>query len=204
MVDFKGFDDWIPIFEGGKQTDSQGREHDGDALIDKALAKFDPSSHEPPIVIGHPVHNLPAFGWVKGLKKSGNFLYAKFKDVVPEFEDLVKRGLFKKRSASFYPDGGLRHVGFLGAVAPAVKGLTDLQFNEGGNVMNFDFGEGKDPGEFLHQKVLELMDAPPEFSDEGIKLDGSMTYGKAFTIIQKRYPEATQKYIDMLEKRKNS
>ena len=130
MIDFKGFDDFVPIFKGGKQTDSHGREHNGDALIDKAVAKFDPSHHEPPIVIGHPKQNSPAFGWVKDLKKVGKLLYAKFKDVVPEFENMVKKGLFKKRSASFYPDGELRHVGFLGAMPPAVKGLADIEFDE--------------------------------------------------------------------------
>jgi hypothetical protein len=37
FMKFKGFDDWIEIFRGGKQTDSQGREHDGDALIAQAV-----------------------------------------------------------------------------------------------------------------------------------------------------------------------
>ena len=198
MPDFKGFDDWIPIFKGGEQRDNQGRLHDGDALIDKAISMFGLNQHEAPIVIGHPKNNDPAFGWVKDLKKIGNVLYAKFKDVVPEFENLVKRGLFKKRSASFYPDGSIRHVGFLGAIPPAVKGLADLKFAEGEKIMNFEFDESKDPGEFLHQKILELMNNPPEFSDEGIKLDGPITYSKAFTIVSKRYPETTEKYLKMV------
>jgi hypothetical protein len=67
-------------------------------------------------------------------------LEARFGDGDPDFEELVRRGYFKKRSASFYVDpatapGGrvpyLRHVGFLGAQPPAVKGLRDIQFNEG-------------------------------------------------------------------------
>jgi len=201
MIDFKGFDDWIEIFKGGEQRDSQGRVHDGNALIDKAISMFNPNQNEPPIVIGHPKNNDPSFGWVKELKKIGNTLYAKFKDVVPEFEDLVKRGLFKKRSVAFYPDGSIRHVGFLGAVPPAVKGLADLNFTEGEKTMSFEFfefDEPKDPGEFLHQKVLELMNNPPEFSDEGIRLDSPITYSKAFTIVQKRYPEVTQKYIEKI------
>ena len=198
MIDFKGFDDWIPIFKGGEQRDSQGRLHDADALIDKAISMFDPNQHEAPIVIGHPKNNGPAFGWIKDLKKIGNTLYAKFKDVVPEFENLVKRGLFKKRSASFYLDGSLRHVGFLGAMPPAVKGLADLKFMKGGKTMSFEFDESKDPGEFLHQKCLELLDRPPEFMDSGIKLDGPFTYSKAFSIVQARYPEVVQKYLKQI------
>lgn len=140
MINFKGFNDWIPIFQGGRQTDSAGCVHDGDALIDKALATFNAAKHEPPVVIGHPVENAPAYGWVEGLTKQGNLLLAKFKQVEPSFADMVKRGLFKKRSAAFYPDGSLRHVGFLGAVPPAVKGLPDVAFAEA-NAMTFEFSD---------------------------------------------------------------
>jgi len=140
MINFKGFNDWIPIFQGGRQTDSAGCVHDGDALIDKALATFNAAKHEPPVVIGHPVENAPAYGWVEGLTKQGNLLLAKFKQVEPSFADMVKRGLFKKRSAAFYPDGSLRHVGFLGAVPPAVKGLPDVAFAES-NAMTFEFSD---------------------------------------------------------------
>jgi hypothetical protein len=140
MIKFKGFDDWIPVFQGGRQIDSAGCVHDGDALIDKALATFNAAKHEPPVVIGHPVENAPAYGWVEGLKKQGNLLLAKFKQVEPGFADMVKRGLFKKRSAAFYPDGTLRHVGFLGAVPPAVKGLPDVAFAEA-NAMTFEFSD---------------------------------------------------------------
>jgi len=141
---FKGFDNWIEIFRGGRQTDSDGDTHDGDALINSAVAAYDPKFHEPPIVVGHPKDNAPAFGWVSGLKKEvkdgTSVLLAKFKNVVPEFADLVKKGLYKKRSASFYPDGRLRHVGFLGAAAPAVKGLSDIGFKDSAQI-TFEFGE---------------------------------------------------------------
>jgi len=139
--DFKGFDDWIEIFRGGKQVDSQGREHDGDAIIEKAIATFNTNDHEPPVVIGHPKDNAPAYGWVEALMKSGNVLYAKFKNVVPGFADLVKRGLFKKRSAAFYPDGRLRHVGLLGGMPPAVKGLADVGFSGCGESFEFSFND---------------------------------------------------------------
>ena len=136
----KGFDEWIPIFRGGKQTDSKGVEHDGDALIDKAVASFSAAVHEPPAVIGHPKEDAPAYGWVAGLKKQGNLLLAKFKQVQPQFAQMVQDGLFKKRSAAFYPDGTLRHVAFLGAMPPAVKGLADVAFAEG-DATSFEFAD---------------------------------------------------------------
>lgn len=88
MFDFKGFKDWIPIFKGGKVIDSQGKENDGDKLINKAIETFNPEEHEPSLVIGHPKDNAPAYGWVESLKKAGDVLYAKFKDVVPGLRSL--------------------------------------------------------------------------------------------------------------------
>jgi len=144
MTEIKGFDDWVPIFRGGKQIDSQGREHDGNALIDKAVAKFNAAVHEPPACIGHPADNAPAFGWVEGLRTAqgdkGKLLLAKFKQVEPNFAGMVQQGLFKKRSAAFYPDGTLRHVAFLGAAPPAVKGLPDMAFSEAAGAV-FEFAD---------------------------------------------------------------
>lgn len=141
-MDFKGFNDWIEIFRGGLQIDSSGKAHDGDAIIEKALNNFSKDVHEPPLVVGHPESNSPAFGWVDSLKKTTKkgttLLLARFRQVVPEFEAQAQKGLYKKRSASFYPDGTLRHVGFLGAAPPAVKGLVDLKFEENADII-FEF-----------------------------------------------------------------
>lgn len=141
-MNFKGFGDWIEIFKGGKQTDSAGRDHNGDEVIDKIITNFKPGRHEPPVVIGHPKDNAPAYGWVEGLKaifKNGvKVLLARFKQVVPEFEGMVQKGMFKKRSISVYPDGSLRHVAFLGAAPPAVKGQEDLNWSEGDRSFNFE------------------------------------------------------------------
>jgi hypothetical protein len=145
VKNFKGFDDWIEIFRGGPQVDSHGVEHDGDKLIDDAVETFNPGIHEPPVVVGHPEHNAPAFGWVNALKteiKDGvKTLFAKAKNIVPEFERAVEEGRYKKRSASFYPDGKLRHVGFLGAAPPAVKGLADLKFDDDDKAYMFEYAE---------------------------------------------------------------
>ncbi|MCA0405598.1 MAG: hypothetical protein LCH39_05550 [Proteobacteria bacterium] len=69
-------------------------------------------------------------------------------DIDPEFADQVRQKRYAKVSASFYmPDAGnnptpgsyaLKHVGFLGAAAPAVKGLKQAQFATAGEgVMTF-------------------------------------------------------------------
>ena len=198
---FKGFNDWIEIFRGGRQVDSRGNEHDGDVVIDKALASFDPREHEPPLTVGHPEDNSPAFGWVEGLKeavKDGvKVLMAKFRQVAPDFEDLVKQGLFKKRSASFYPDGRLRHVGFLGAAPPAVKGLADMAFAEKGEFIAFVTGD--DAGQVLHEKILEIMQTKgPKRDHYGREFAEPISYRDAMNFVMEANPELAEQYIQSL------
>ena len=124
--------DWIAIFKTGTHTDGAGQTRTWtDQDLDRIVAQFNPAEHEPPVVVGHPATDAPAFGWVAAVKRDGALLYARLKDLVPEFVDLLKEGRFKKRSIALYPDLTLRHVGFLGAMPPAVKGLPDAQFAAG-------------------------------------------------------------------------
>lgn len=100
--------------------------------------RYDPKLHEAPLIIGHPQHDAPAFGWVKGLSFADGALAVDEHQVDSEFDQLRKKGSFKKVSARFFtptsknnPTPGqwyLRDVGFLGAMAPAVKGLRSFSF----------------------------------------------------------------------------
>ncbi|SEK34146.1 hypothetical protein SAMN05443999_101248 [Roseovarius azorensis] len=101
---------------------------------------YDPAIHEAPIVVGHPRTDAPAYGWIRSLRAEGAELFAEPDQVEPEFAEMVRAGRFKRISASFYPPkaaanpapGGyyLKHVGFLGAQPPAVKGLKAAEFAE--------------------------------------------------------------------------
>ncbi len=134
--------EWIPIFKTGTHTSGSGITRTWtEADIDKIVAKYDPKKHEAPAVIGHPEHDSPAYGWVEALKREGEFMYAKFKNFVPAFIEMVQKGLFKKRSIRVDPDGvGLIHVGWLGANPPAVKGLPDVSF-QGDKGITIEFGD---------------------------------------------------------------
>ncbi len=147
---------WVEIFRAGRHVDGDGREHEISIdFLDRVVAHLNLNLHEPPAVIGHPLEDAPAYAWVAGLRRNGESLEAQFADVDADFERLVREGKFKKRSASFYTDAGtapgkrapyLRHVGFLGAQPPAVKGLRAIQFDEGANVVTFEaitFSEGE-------------------------------------------------------------
>lgn len=124
-----GLTDWFQVFRTGTHTDSSGRRHTFTvADLDRAIAEYEPDSA--PIVAGHPRTNAPAFGWIKEFRRRGEFLEARCSSVVPEFAELVERGLYKNRSMCFNPDGSFRHVGFLGAAPPAIKGLAQIKFSE--------------------------------------------------------------------------
>ncbi len=101
-------------------------------------AAYDPAKHEAALVVGHPKHDDPAYGWVGKLSFIDGALEVEPVQVNPEFAEMVRSGAFKKISAAFYsPDSpsnptpgiyALKHVGFLGAAAPAVKGLRQPEF----------------------------------------------------------------------------
>lgn len=122
---------WIlEIFRAGTQMDSAGNSREWtEADLDKIVSQYSASEHEAPIVIGHPKTDDPAFGWVERVFREGKTLFAEVSEVVSEFREAVNKGLYKKRSISLYPDMTLKHVGFLGAMPPAVKGLADIKFS---------------------------------------------------------------------------
>ena len=137
-------DGWDLVFRTGEHIDSNGNKRIWTTDdLDKIIATFQPSYHEPPVVIGHPSDNAPAFGWVSGLKRVGESLYAQYRDVADEFKEWVGKKLFKKKSISVYPDGRLRHIGYLGAMPPAIKGLPDYQFNDGdkGAAITYEYSD---------------------------------------------------------------
>lgn len=125
---------WIAISQIGKFKDSEGVERNLDEdFLKKVIVNTLP--HEAPAVIGHPKDNTPAFGWAAALRLKDGVLEAQFADTDDDFEQMVEQGKFRKRSASFYLNPpSLRHVGFLGAMPPALKGLRDIQFADGESV----------------------------------------------------------------------
>lgn len=131
----------IHIFRPGTHVAMSGQALKfSEADLAASAAAYDPAKHEAPIVVGHPQHDLPAYGWVKGLAAGADGLTAEPAQVDQAFAELVDAGRYKKVSASFFhpesklnPVPGvwyLRHVGFLGAQPPAVKGLRPVEFAE--------------------------------------------------------------------------
>lgn len=146
-----GFNDWIEIFRGGLQTDSRGRtKHYSYRDLDRIVNSYNPSVDEAPLIFGHsqdklkdnePKDNEPAYGWVKKLKRKGETILAKFRQVPSEVSNIIEKGFYKKRSVSIGSDGKLKHVALLGASRPAIKGLTDIKFSEDEEISVYYFEE---------------------------------------------------------------
>lgn len=124
-------DQWLEIFRVGNYGDKGNYTAED---LESMANSYDPARDEAPLVIGHPTLDAPAYGWVKKLKFKDGVLLAKAGEVDPDFEAAVAAGNYKKRSIALQRmnDGHLRlrHVGFLGAIAPEIKGLRDAHFSE--------------------------------------------------------------------------
>ncbi len=142
----------IHIFKPGTHTAMSGLALSfSEADLQASADAYDPAKHEAPLVVGHPKADAPAYGWVKGLAFNESGLQAEPHQVDAEFAELVSAGRFKKVSASFYtPDAPanpvpgvyyLRHVGFLGAQPPAIKGLKQAEFADDADCITIEFGE---------------------------------------------------------------
>lgn len=92
--------EWFEIFKTGMHTDSGGNTREWtETDLDAIAATYDPAVYEAPLVIGHPELNAPAYGWIESLRRIGSTLFAKAKQIAPEFAELVRSGSYKKSAS---------------------------------------------------------------------------------------------------------
>jgi len=181
----------IEIFRAGTHTSMKGDTlsfAESDLLTTAEV--YDPALHEAPLVVGHPTHDAPAFGWVKGLSSDGASLLAQVDQIDPAFAEAVDAGRFKKVSASFYPPNGkgnpvpgtwyLRHVGFLGAQPPAVRGLKPIEFADSDAdlvTVEFAMGDGSSWKRKLAWALRSLRHTIGKVRDQAIAEAGDVDAG---------------------------
>ena len=143
----------IRLARVGKFTSNEGVEVSfSEEMLAQIAAAYDPTADPAPLVVGHPRLDDPAYGWVDSLVVEGGELVARpGADIEPSFAEMVRARRFPKVSARFYPPDSpanpkpgawyLKHIGFLGAHAPGIKGLGTVQFSEGDDqgVATIDF-----------------------------------------------------------------
>lgn len=131
----------IEVFRTGTFTPMEGGSLTYSAADLKAIADaYDPATAPAPVVVGHPKTDAPAYAWAQSFDYDASLdrLYATVGEIDPAFSEAVKAGRYKKVSLSFFrPEDAAnpvpgqwypRHIGFLGAAAPAVAGLKNAQF----------------------------------------------------------------------------
>lgn len=141
----------IHFFRPGRHSAMSGAEIEFTAEdLAAAAAAYDPAVYQAPIVVGHPAIDAPAYGWVAKIHDRGGDLHAEPDQVDAAFAELVRAGRFKKVSAAWFtpshprnPAPGvyyLKHLGFLGATAPAVPGLKPVEFAADPDDLVIEFG----------------------------------------------------------------
>lgn len=180
----------IKIFRPGTFTSVEGTEVSlGEADLQAIASAYDPAKDPAPLVIGHPKIDAPAYGWVKSLSVDDGFLVAHPDQIEPSFAELVREGRYKKVSAQFYPpkhpanpqpgSWSLKHVGFLGAHAPGVKGLGTVSLAAGdvGELVTIDFPEP--PANAPDKQESPMPDTPKDdaasFAERQAELDARET-----------------------------
>lgn len=153
------------VLRAGKFTDANGTEVEitQDDLNEMANG-YDAENSPSPFVFGHPKDNDPAYGWADGFKVVGNKLIAFADNLHESVKSALKENLFKKISLSiFNPDSPanpvpgkkyVRHIGLLGAAAPAVSGLKPISFSsEDEHVIEFEFSADTEKGGVFKQII---------------------------------------------------
>ncbi len=119
---------WDTIFSTGTHTDSKGRKRTWTIADLDELAK----SSDVPVVVHHPKESKKAVTFAKTaeIRRMGNRLQARYKDISKGLEAAVKEGLRLAKSVSINPETmRLDHIGMLGYEQhPALDGLGAINF----------------------------------------------------------------------------
>lgn len=169
-----GLTDWFEVFRCGTHRDHSGVMRTiTESDIDKAISAY--RADTAPIVVGHPSLNAPAYGWIKDFRRSGSTVQARASSVIPEFAEAVKAGLYKNRSLSFNGDGTFRHVGFLGAAAPAIKGLKEILFSEQGECVTVELPEAVENNTEAQEEPSKVKETIEDLTHKIQELESKLT-----------------------------
>jgi hypothetical protein len=120
----------MEVFRAG---DYGGKGAYSEADLDALAADYSRELHEAPLTLDH-AQAGPAFGWVAGLRRTGDRLVATLTGVPEALRGMIRAGAYKKRSIELIRTLAvtgrpyLRAVSLLGAATPEVKGLRDVAF----------------------------------------------------------------------------
>ncbi len=141
----------VEVFRPGTFTSMDGTEITFSAEDVSAIATaYNRQSAPAPVVVGHPRHDSPAYGWADNFSiNDEGKLIAEIDDLTPSFVEAVTEGRYRKISMAFFtPDHPAnpmpgqyyaKHIGFLGGAAPAVTGLEPVKFEADDDAVIIDY-----------------------------------------------------------------
>lgn len=177
----------LEIFRPGVFKSVEGQNISfSDADVAATVAAYDIAKHKAPLVIGHPKMDDPAYGHAVSLSLGrNNVVLAEPANVDPAFADAVNNERYDSISASFWsptnprnPVPGVwyvRHIGFLGAVPPAVPGLKQPSFADAddSDLITINFADSQEPimgtpeeKAALEKQQQKLKDDQASFADQ--------------------------------------
>lgn len=176
----------LEIFRPGTFVSVEGQRISfSDADVAATVAAYDVAKHKAPLVIGHPKIDDPAYGHAVSLSLGrNNVVLAEPANVDPAFADAVNNERYDSISASFWsptnprnPVPGtwyVRHIGFLGAVPPAVPGLKQPSFADAddADLITINFADSQEPTmgtptqAELDKQAQKLKDDQASFADQ--------------------------------------
>lgn len=156
-------------------------------------AAYDPATNPAPLVVGHPKTDDPAYGWAKRVFVEGGKLYAEAGDIDPSFAEAVSAKRYSRISPRFYnkdqpnnPTPGnfyLKHIGFLGAQAPAIRGIRPVSFEEADGEGCLTFSQNLE----METQDMSKTDDKPNDAPQTVKIGGEdMSFAEAQTALEKR------------------
>jgi len=150
-------DMWIELFKIGKHPLAENQHVWTNADLDQIVAN---QTSDKPITIDHPMNGViaktAAFGWIGKLENRNGTLFGEIKSLVAEFALMLSKKMFKNVSIGLVKrDAGwtMGHLAFLGAKAPAVEGLAEIDFSLDNDLVessviefevNIDFASNED------------------------------------------------------------
>ena len=157
---------WWDVLSPGKWKAAKGGDVDITPEMISSIARgYSQELQVAPVTIDHQQEG-PAYGWVEKLRVAGNKLQAKFRDLAPQMQEWLASRAYSNKSCEIYLNHAstgepyLRAVTFLGAAAPAAKGLNPL------------------PATFAEETDFVSIEDDMKLSAEPDKGDGKMDEGK--------------------------
>lgn len=174
-------------------------------------AAYDPATNPAPLVLGHPKTDDPAYGWAKRVFVQNGKLYAEAGDIDPSFAEAVSAKRYSRISPRFYnkdqpnnPTPGnfyLKHIGFLGAQAPAIRGIRPVSFEEADGEGCLTFSQNL---ETETQDMSKTDDKPTALEPQMINIGGKdVSFAEAQSALEKREADITARekaLVDQLAK----